>query len=91
MGAVASEPRSATLGRVDESERRERAEARRRSAVLHRARLQRVERDLTPLDGERAVSLVATLTQESWAASGAPVPEYAREAIPVRFVPRRLT
>lgn len=56
--------------------------------VLHRATLERHELDLQPVRGEEAISLVTVLTRESWSAAGLPVPDYSRESIPVRFVPR---
>ena len=76
---------------MESDERRMRAEARRHTAVLHRTLLQAVELDLDPVDGERAVSLVTTLSRESWSASSTPLPEYSREQVPVRFVAGRLT
>jgi len=76
---------------MSSEDRRARAAARRRSAVLHRTRLEPTERDLDPIAGEAAVSLVAVLTRESWSETGAPVPEYSRAAIPIRFVAGRLT
>jgi hypothetical protein len=76
---------------VADEGRRERAEQRRRSATLHRARLQPAELDLDPVRGAAAVSLVAALTRESWAQSGLPLPSYGRAETPVRFVPGRLT
>lgn len=76
---------------VESEGRKARALARQQTAVLHRTHLEAVEHDLHPLAGSEAVSLVAMLTRESWAASGEPFPDYARASIPVRFVPRRLT
>ena len=59
--------------------------------MLHRTQLAPLERDLDPLAGEAAVSLVAALSRESWSASGAAFPDYTRETVPVRFVAGRLT
>lgn len=74
---------------MDEAARRARAEARRRTAVLSRTRLQPVEADLAPLSGAEAVSLVHALTLESWSESGRELPRYTRRETPIRFVPRR--
>jgi len=74
-----------------DSGRGRRADTRRRKAVLRKTRLQRVESDLSPLTGASAVSLVYTLTRESWTASRKPWPEYDRAHTPVRFVPGRHT
>jgi hypothetical protein len=57
--------------------------------ILRKARLQRVEADLSPVRGADAVSLVHRLTMESWSLSGRSLPTYRREEIPVRFVPGR--
>jgi len=46
--------------------RRQRAEARRARAVLHKTSLSPQERDLTPIRGADAVSLVMQLTRESY-------------------------
>jgi len=76
---------------MDVTERKARAALRRRTAVLNRTTLRRVEPDLTPLSGLAAISLVDHLTRESWAAARKPIPAYRREEIPVRFVPGHLT
>ena len=67
--------------------RRRRAEERRRRAVLHKTRLQRRERDLSPVRGEEALSLVTELTLESWSQAGREIPGYGRAETPYRFVP----
>ncbi|MGH7058258.1 MAG: hypothetical protein ACREFZ_10360 [Acetobacteraceae bacterium] len=72
-----------------DSDRRSRAELRRRTAVLNRATLGGIEADPLPVSGSDAVSLVERLTRESWAAAGRSFPQYRREQIPVSFVPRR--
>ena len=74
-----------------ERARRERAEARRKTAVLRRATLGDGERDLSPILGAEALTLVTHLTRESWALSGQSIPTYSRESTPYRFVPGRLT
>ena len=71
--------------------RRARAEARRKTAILRRTNLKRDEEDLSPVSGAEALSLVTQLTRESWSVSGRSVPTYARDSIPCRFVPGRLT
>lgn len=81
----------AKLADMEGADRKERAEARRGRAVLNRTSLKRTERDLDPIAGEPAISLVHRLTQESWAAAGKVIPSYARDEIVVRFVPGRLT
>jgi hypothetical protein len=74
---------------MSDDERRQRAEIRRRVAVLRKAKVDQAERDLNPIEGEAAVSLVAALTRESWSASRKPLPEYTRSQIPIRFVAAR--
>lgn len=54
--------------------------------ILHRTNLQAIERDLEPLAGAEAVSLVRRLTAESWALAGGTEPAYTRAQIPCRFV-----
>ncbi len=73
------------------NERMARAEARRRSSVLHRTTLRSIEEELDPIEGPSAISLLTTLSAESWSATGAPFPDYPRDAIPVRFVRGRPT
>ncbi|HEX7603104.1 MAG TPA: hypothetical protein VF316_15915 [Polyangiaceae bacterium] len=73
---------------MSEAERRARAEVRRQTAVLHRARLAPVEGDFDPVTGADAVSLSCKLSLESWSATGQPLPTYTRAQIPIRFVPR---
>jgi len=73
---------------MSDAERRRRAEDRRRIAVLHKTRLHAVEKDLSPITGAAAVSLVAVLTRESWTATGRQMPEYSRSQVPIRFAPR---
>ncbi|AKU95975.1 hypothetical protein AKJ09_02639 [Labilithrix luteola] len=70
-------------------DRAARAAARRHLATVRKTRLHRVEDDLDPIDGEGAITLLTALSRESWSATGAPLPTYARHEIPVRFVPRR--
>ena len=67
--------------------RRRRAEARRARAVLYKTCLSPRERDLAPVRGPDAVSLVLHLTRESYSLAGLAEPSYAREQIPCRFVP----
>ena len=69
------------------SEREARAALRRKTTILNRTRLGRVERDLTPLSGPEALSLVERLTRESWTAAGKTFPRYRRDQVPVHFVP----
>ncbi len=71
--------------------RRERAKARRATAILRRGTLQAEEPDGSPVYGDEALTLVARLTRESWSLSGHPIPTYSRRSIPCRFVPGRLT
>jgi hypothetical protein len=72
-----------------DSDRRLRAEYRRRTAILGRARVGGIEPDPLPISGADALSLVERLTRESWMAAGGSFPEYSRDQIPVAFVPRR--
>ncbi len=74
-----------------ERARRVRAEARRGRATLRRGTLERYEHELQAVTGAEAISLVTRLTVESWSLTGREVPQYARQAIPCRFVPGRLT
>ena len=76
---------------MEHSERKIRAALRRKTAVLNRTTLQRVEHDSTPTSGLAAISLVQQLTLECWALAGKKAPAYRREEIPVRFVHGRLT
>ena len=76
---------------MSDEDRKARAEARRRKAVIRRTRLRPVEHDLDPVDGPLAISLVEQLTRESWSESGQPFPAYARRETPIRFVRGRLT
>ncbi len=69
--------------------RRQRAEARRTRAILHRAHLGSHEMDLSPIRGADAIALAVRLTRESYGISGQPEPQYTREQTPYRFVPRR--
>lgn len=54
--------------------------------VLHKARLGEPERDLSPIRGSEALSLVTQLSRESWLESGREVPDYSRSETPYRFV-----
>lgn len=69
-----------------ERERRERAEARRSSALLRRTRLLEVEQDFVALRGEEAISLVYRLTRASWSLANRSFPIYSRAETPIRFV-----
>jgi hypothetical protein len=70
-----------------DSGRRQRAEARRARAVIHRAQLSEHERDLTPIQGVEAIALALRLTREAYGLTGEPEPQYTREQTPYRFVP----
>jgi hypothetical protein len=76
---------------MEDSNRRLRAEARRQGAILHKTTLRPRETDLTPIKGVEAISLVASLTRESWSLAGREYPKYTRQEIPCRLVPGRLT
>lgn len=54
---------------------------------IHKATLGR-EVDLSPISGEEAISLATQLSREAFSLAGREQPTYAREDIPVRFVPR---
>jgi hypothetical protein len=56
--------------------------------VLHRTQLEPRERDLHPVRGAEALSLVTILTREAWTLSGRPWPTYTRAEIPIEFVRR---
>ena len=72
-----------------EMARRRRADARRITASLYRGRLQKEERDLSPLCGPEALTLVTRLTREGWSLSGRSVATYSRDSLPYRFVPAK--
>jgi hypothetical protein len=72
-----------------DADRRARAEARKKRAILRKTTLSEREHDLSPITGAEAVSLVDRLTRESWSLAGLPEPTYTRSEIPIRFVPRR--
>jgi hypothetical protein len=76
---------------MEDANRRARAEARKTRAILNKARLAPRETDLTPIAGADAISLVASLTRESWSLAGRDDPTYTRREIPCRMVPGRLT
>jgi hypothetical protein len=69
------------------SDREARARARRERAVLYRSRLGAGERDLHPLQGVEAISLLTHLTRVSWGWSRSAYPAYERREIPCRFLP----
>jgi hypothetical protein len=66
------------LDSMDDLDRKSRAARRRRTAILNRASLGRIEQDPTPLFGLAAVSLVQQLTRECWALAGKETPGYSR-------------
>lgn len=72
---------------MNDEARKQRADERRRRAVLIRTRLGAPEVDADPIDGPEAISLVTQLTRQSWTLSGQPWPTYRRAEIPCRFVP----
>jgi hypothetical protein len=74
---------------MSRDDREARARARREHAVLYRSRLQHVERDLSPVEGAEALSLVTRLTDECWSLAGVARPAYGRREAPCRFVPFR--
>jgi hypothetical protein len=74
---------------MSNNDRQQRAEERRRRAVLQRVQLGGIEPDLDPIQGIEAISLATRLTRESWSISGRPWPRYARADTPYRFVPGR--
>jgi hypothetical protein len=76
---------------MEDSERKIRAALRRKTTLLNRTTLQRLEHDPTPTSGLAAISLVQQLTLECWALAGKEAPAYPREEIPVRFVRGRPT
>jgi hypothetical protein len=74
---------------MSDAARRARADERRSRAILRKGRLESREDDLTPIRGRDAIVLVQQLTAESWSLAGLEVPNYTRDSIPCRFVPRR--
>jgi hypothetical protein len=79
---------SAIFVAMEDVGRRQRAEARRARAVLHKTHLSPNERDLAPVSGPDAVSLVLHLTRESYSLAGLEEPTYTRDQTPYRFVRR---
>lgn len=79
------------LDSMEDLDRKRRAEQRRRTASLHRASLEAVQQDASPLFGLAAISLVQQLTRECWALARKETPAYTRTNTPVRFVPGRPT
>ena len=73
---------------MSDAERKARADARRSRIVLHRTTLHEGEKDLDPVSGEEAISLLTTLSRQSWSMSGRPLPSYTRSEIPIAFVRR---
>lgn len=55
--------------------------------VVRKTRLGEEDRDLTPVTGPEALSLVTRLTVECWAMRGEPCPPLDRRTLSVRFVP----
>ena len=74
---------------MSDADRSSRAQARRGRATLRKSLLQRLEDDLTPINGAEGVALVRRLTAEAWSLAGLEVPSYTRDRIPWRFVPGR--
>ena len=75
--------------RMTEADKR--AQARRERMTLRKTRVGEPEVDFSPTFGAEAISLVYRLTRTSYGLAGLPRPEYTRETIPCRFVPRRTT
>lgn len=73
---------------MDADDRRARAEARRRRALIRKGTLGAPEADFDPVTGPAAISLLTRLSDESWSLTGQPWPSYSRQEIPCRFVPR---
>jgi hypothetical protein len=71
---------------MDDVGRRQRAEVRRARASLYKTSLSFQERDLSPIRGADAISLVMHLTRESYSLAGLAEPTYTRAEIPCRFV-----
>lgn len=72
---------------TESGDRSRRARRRREVAVLRKGRVRDGERDLHPVRGGEAISLLTRLTEESWSLAGLPLPTYQRSEIPCRFVP----
>ena len=82
---------SCYIGGVSDADRRARALARTQRAILHKTTVSAQERDLSPIAGAEAVSLLTRLSRESFQLAGLGEPTYARAQIPCRFVRGRLT
>lgn len=76
---------------MENVERNARAERRRSSVVLVRTTLGAEEPDYNPVRGEAALSLVWSLTRESWSLAQGEIPQYDRSSTPYRFVPGQFT
>jgi hypothetical protein len=73
----------------EELARRERAARRAETVSIHKGRLGDEQVDFSPVKGAAAISLSTRLTRESFSLARNSAPEYRRDEIPVRFVPRR--
>lgn len=68
--------------------RRDTAARRAKAMIIRKGHVGQPEADLSPVDGEAAISLLTQLTRESFSLTGLNEPRSARGRIPVRFVPR---
>jgi len=71
---------------MSDDERRERARERVSRMTLRKGRLDREPADPDVVRGEAALSLVATLSRESWSLARLPMPSYGRAEVPCRFI-----
>jgi hypothetical protein len=71
---------------VSDTERKSRAERRRKAAVIRRYRFGDDEVDLFPVRGDLAISLAARISLEAWSLSGRDWPDYRRSETPYCFV-----
>jgi hypothetical protein len=68
-------------------DRTARALARQQRATLRKSTLTADEFDLSPLEGEAALSLVTQLSRESFSLAGQAASDYSRAETPYKFVP----
>ena len=91
ISPIASLEKPWYIAGMTDAERRARALARSGLAILNKARLSAQERDLSPIAGAAAVSLLTRLSMESHQLAGVRDPTYTRAQIPVHFVRGRRT
>jgi len=73
---------------VGDSERKARAEERRRTTTVKVVSLSEQKIDPFPVSGVEGISLAWQISKQAWSLSGKPWPAYDRANIPIRLVKR---